>query len=145
MGPFLKFLLGLFLIVWTVIGIGLIAGTVAFATQLPKLQENLAGATQLLGTFAGPLGGNDNQNGNNQSPGGVNPQMQACAEKALGKSVLEKVKQGAQLTEPQRQAFDKCGFQPNTINPDNQAGQQQNLQPMATPPGQPQAGFPPKN
>lgn len=40
MGPFLKFLTGVFLVVWIAIGIIILAGGTLFATQLPHLIQN---------------------------------------------------------------------------------------------------------
>jgi hypothetical protein len=142
MGPVLKTLLGLYLFLWTVIGIVVIAGGFVVASKLPELKENMAGLSQLLGNTPQDATGIQNQNSGaaNQLPAGVTAEMQACVEEALGKDEMENLKsQNGQPSEAQRQAFEKCGFKPN-----NQAGQQ-STQPVGTPPNDAEAGFPPAN
>lgn len=145
MGSVLKTLLGLYLFIWTIIGVLVIVGGFLLASQLPDLKASLSTATQALGGLDSGQNPSDNIS---QTPANITPEMQACIEKALGKSTLEQLRsQNGQPTPEQLQAFEKCGFTPNQPGGEPEAGQtgQGGVRNPSTPPNDAQAGFPPDN
>ncbi len=138
MGPVLKTLLGLYLFIWTIIGVLVIAGGFMMASQLPELKASLSNASQALG---GKDSGQNQSENLNQAPADITPEMQACIEKALGKATLEQLKsQNSQLTTEQQQAFQECGFTPK--QPGSGQGGSQTRQNGMSPSGTPQNGTP---
>lgn len=117
MGPVLKTLLGLFLFVWTVVGIVTLAGGVLAASQFSKVANELS---SILSSFSGvtdlTTGGSAINQVTNQAnqmpPPGLTPEMQACLDKELGANAIAKFGQGDQPSEKNLAVFETCGFVP---------------------------------
>lgn len=114
MGPVLKILVGVYLFIWSVIGILIIVGAFVFAQKLPDLKTSASGLSQLFQNMPGE----QNQDGQ-QVSGGVNQDVEACLKKILGDEFTKPKSPTSEPSQAEREAFQKCGGQ-QTNNQTNQ-------------------------
>lgn len=112
MGPVLKTLLGLYLFVWTVIGIVTLAGGVLAASQFSKVASELSSVLSNFSGVADLTTGGSATNQANQMPPGLTPEIQDCLDKKLGQNALAKFGQGTEPSAEELAAFTACGFTP---------------------------------
>lgn len=105
MGPILKTLFGLFLIVWIAIGIAIIAGGTVLSIQLPRLINN---AQTSLSSLTTSLTGSNNPS---SSPSTNQQQVAICASKSISTSRLQQIQNGSQPTTHEKSILNACGAQ----------------------------------
>lgn len=117
MGPVLKTLLGIYLFIWTVVGILLITGGVLGSLQLAKVSRAFSDLAPALGQFSnlsGLTSGAANTGRQTNQAGGLNvtQEVDTCLTQELGENYQAEFQAGQEPSATDRAAFEKCGFTP---------------------------------
>lgn len=126
MGPVLKTLVGVYLFVWSVIGILLVVGSFMLGGQMSKFISSSSDLVQMFGGSGGPLSGNNGQ------PSEMNQEVLSCLQKELGQDVIKRFGEGSEPTEKDREAMKKCGFVPPAGDGQDMSGNQTSPMPSGS-------------